>query len=271
MPKPNPPEGFHKLLNSHGYAFQYSVIRLAEKLAAEERSAWLFQGAEFPVVVQGADTRIDFIMSSQSLRTYMVSECKRVNPALGDWCFAQAPYTHRNTQENRLIFDSIEARALQGATARAEGRDYEFTSSVTSIITSQNYHLGFELKSNQRGDPQAGGGIDDAIGQVLRGVNGLINYFASHQRSLRNGFLSHLPIPRQNFTTKIVPVIFTTANLWASDVDLGAADLTTGKITHESVQLTPAPVGCGSITINHRGSSIHLAELTVPQHSSFDG
>src|SRR5690606_30046614 len=68
--------------------------------------------------------------------------------------------------------------------------------------------------------------IDDAITQVLRGVNGLIEHLSrTSQQSDEPRFL--------------IPVVFTTANLWVSDVDLGSASLETGKLKPESVSLMP--------------------------------
>lgn len=227
-----PPEGFHNVLNSHGYPFQYSVIRFADNLAQKGRSSWVFHSAEVPVAVQGVETKVDFILSTANKLTYMVAECKRVNPALGYWCFAEAPYTHRNPQSNRLFFETIKVSPLKGVTARAEGRHYTLDSSVTSSFASRCYHLGIELKSNKLGTSQGSGGrgtIEDAIGQVLRGVNGFVEYFRSNDSSLQPNVSYQLSSEFQ-FSVKFVPVIFTTASLWVSDVDLGATDLNTGDV-----------------------------------------
>ncbi|MCH7921233.1 MAG: hypothetical protein IIC50_25095 [Planctomycetes bacterium] len=59
-------DAFTKALNSHGYGFQYAVPRLVEHLGTFDGFAWDAEVSEFPVEVQGADTRIDFILRSKS-------------------------------------------------------------------------------------------------------------------------------------------------------------------------------------------------------------
>jgi hypothetical protein len=86
--------GFQNVLNSHGYGFQYSVLKEVARLAYEVRSAsWIPKVPEFPVEVQGHDTRIDFILKHARLPFYLVAECKRANPSLANWCFAKMDIT----------------------------------------------------------------------------------------------------------------------------------------------------------------------------------
>lgn len=60
-------DGLRKVLNTHGYGFQYAVLRKAFWLCASTKSKWVFEAAEFPVTVGGFDTRIDFILSNWCL------------------------------------------------------------------------------------------------------------------------------------------------------------------------------------------------------------
>ena len=84
-------KSFEKVLNRHGYGFQYRVLKEAERLANEGKSRWGYSTFEFPVDVQGAGTRVDFILKNYVKYIYMIAECKRANPALSNWCFAKAP------------------------------------------------------------------------------------------------------------------------------------------------------------------------------------
>ena len=68
--------------------------------------------------------------------------------------------------------------------------------------------------------------IEDALGQVLRGVNGMVEFVNTHQQLLEAG---------QSFS--FIPVIFTTATLWTSEVDLGSADINKGTL-ESGVSLT---------------------------------
>src|ERR1700745_4338287 len=109
---------FEKALNRHGYGFQFSVLEIAENLAKkvdeDERSRWNFLFSEVPVEVQGAGTRIDFILSSSrtgpsSTFFYLICECKRANPALSNWCFIRAPRVRRNQAGgiNSLLLETV--------------------------------------------------------------------------------------------------------------------------------------------------------------------
>jgi len=90
------------------------------------------------------------------------------------------------------------------------------------------YHLSFELKTNNKGDniPHTGPAINQGVTQVLRGVSGLINYlFEAERRSYQ-----------EERIVRFVPVIFTTAQLWVTEVDVGAANLSDGNLSIEAVQ-----------------------------------
>src|SRR5688500_5164251 len=92
--KKTPPPGlFANTLNLHGHPFESAVLRRAEQLALKGDTQWRFQASEFPVTVQGFDTRIDFILS-ESFRNLvptpsrlLVAECKRANPKVSNWLF----------------------------------------------------------------------------------------------------------------------------------------------------------------------------------------
>jgi hypothetical protein len=58
----------------------------------------------------------------------------------------------------------------------------------------------------------------------------MVEYVATHQQTLQAGY-----------SVLIVPVIFTTATLWTSDVDLSAADLRTGNVAPDVGSLTSQP------------------------------
>ncbi len=234
-----PPDNeFRNVLDSHGYGFQYSVIRFADTLYKTSKSGWHFVWAEFPVSVQAKegqskDTKIDLVLQNGRLPYYMLGECKKVNPALCQWCFARAPYTHPNPNNLKLLFEAIDVISLDQVAAIDPKRPYRLISSIFPTRAGNIFHVGVELKSNKKGDAQGSSGrgaIEDAIGQILRGVNGMVEYFTTHQQSLQPGY-----------KVVLVPVIFTTANLWISEVDLGSADLGTGSIAVDTASLKPAP------------------------------
>jgi hypothetical protein len=85
---------------------------------------------------------------------------------------------------------------------------------------SDAYHFGVEVRSPKPGDDkgESGRAIEDAVTQVLRGLNGYVEAL-SQDKQLFEGTQTHL-----------LPVIFTSAQLWISHSDLGLADLETGDI-----------------------------------------
>lgn len=222
---------FQAALNRQGHPFQYAVIRRAHVLNDEGRSPWVFEASEFPVEVQEYHTRIDFILSqwnevlhgNEVLRgpfQFLVAECKRANPSLHDWLFARAPYVRRGSVSRDILVERV----------RKEGT--ELTASVGRLHGSENiYHVAVEVKGAAKGDASGSGrgGIEDAATQVIRGVNGLIECFSKHPRYVT-----------ENFPVSFIPVIFTTAKIWATDVDI-AADVATGRVEIASTDVVEKP------------------------------
>jgi hypothetical protein len=220
--EPRPPAGFHKLLNQHGYGFHYAVLREAHRLFQQQLSRWVFVTSEFPVSVRGTDTRIDFVLEhADHSRCYIIAECKRANPAMANWCFARAPYTRQGHSSEGIYVDHL---------SWSETGEMKVVEVANLQHTSEVYHLALEAKTGDPGDPagKGRGEIDGAATQVLRGVNGLIETWAR----AKVGANEH---------KFLIPVVFTTANLWACDAALAAADLATGNLQPEQVGLLPMP------------------------------
>jgi hypothetical protein len=199
-------------LNRHGYPFQNSVMRTAQELFETGKSRWVFKATEFPASVRERVTHIDFILAHLDKPLFLIAECKRVNPALSNWCFARNAFTVRNPRNSRLI---IQAAWLSGTASN------RFLTGISTETAEQIYHLGVEIKSNKKGDAQGQpkGGLEKAGEQVCLGVNGMVEFFAAHPNLLPEGKKIHL-----------VPVIFTTAQIFTSEIDLGSANLESGEL-----------------------------------------
>jgi hypothetical protein len=219
---------FETTLNKQGFGFQYAVIREIQRLIAENFSEhenrgfpnWSIDCAEVPVEVQGYNTHIDFVLTRQKNSDFkvngvlkIIAECKRVDPALSNWCFLRAPFTKKYGIANSIRIEKI---SVEGD---------ELKTSLHVIPTSEEnfFEIPLIVKSNQIGDGNSAGdgrkAIDETITQVLRGHNGFINLLVNNRKFLKNG--------EELF---ILPVIFTTAPLWISNAKLDSADLQTGKI-----------------------------------------
>jgi hypothetical protein len=214
---------FEKALDAHGYAFAYSVMQRARDLYSKSKSTWAFEVSEFPVAVATGSTRIDFVLRQASTRSYLIAECKRANPALSNWCFAAAPFVASNFRGDAYMVERAWRLDENDRVVKAEGHP------VASPRAP--YHIALEIRSDQKGDCAGSkrGAIEDAVTQVLRGMNGFVRFLA-----LRPRFVA------VNSASLLVPVVFTTARLWTSDVALDRADLNSGKVDFARSALTEA-------------------------------
>ena len=220
-----PAADLRKVINRHGHAFQEAVLRRGQELLEARRSNWVFDSAEVPVEVRGVQTRIDFLLYESRrgqwgpLR-YLVAECKRVNPALSNWCFAKSNFVRRNLSSDGVIVDRVMAGQPRLQLSK-------------HVLSSRQpvYHRAFEVRSDSKGDGAPDrNAIENACGQVLRGLNGLIGLFRQRPKLL---------IP--NHPTSLIPVVFTTAHLWTTESDLAEADLVSGELEEGSPALQSAP------------------------------
>ncbi|MBN1349171.1 hypothetical protein JXJ21_07170 [candidate division KSB1 bacterium] len=207
-------QSFHKLLNQHGYNFQFSLLSAIIKLSERDRNfPWEFEISEFPVEHDNFETKIDFLLSRTDKRTQLICECKRANPSLSDWCFVRAPIIHRH----QAAFSPITIDRVEKPFADMEGY------CIPAIIKPSRdvYHIYIELKTDKQGDSigQGRGAINDAITQVIRGVVGYTNFLIQNGHLLTNVL-----------DVNLIPIIFTTANLWTSSSDLSQANLDDGNL-----------------------------------------
>ena len=97
---------FRAVLDRHGHSFQYAVIKRITELYRTHR-VWDFECSEFPVNSWVRDTRIDFLLHAYGFRFYLVCECKRANPALGDWCFVKSPFVRRSRNVEQIFIEHV--------------------------------------------------------------------------------------------------------------------------------------------------------------------
>lgn len=247
---------FAKVLSSHGYGFQFSVLKKAEELQKDTgKSLFFLEASEFPVNVQSTDTRIDFILKKISgggkwrNTTFLLAECKRANPALSNWCFVKAPFTHRNRfgDTENLIIENL---------LRDEESEKIVNFAQQNHRINNSYDIGFEIRKNVKGDTsgERGEAIEKAASQILRGMNGFIQTMTKEQH-----------VWKKSYKILFLPVIFTTANLFVSDVDISSSDLQTGEI-----KLTKEQIKSVSWLYYQYPMSIGLKHSTNSQNESKD-
>ncbi len=223
-------ERFHKTLDSQGYSFQFAAIEKLQECFGHN-GLWELHVSEFPVVAGKFDARIDFVLYARTMGFYLACECKRANPRMKHWCFVQAPFVRRNAVAEHLMVDRIELWYAEASATNPRGG----VVSCAKLNAIDNvYHLGFEEKDGkEKGDPHGGGGrnaIEDAAFQACKGANGLLTVLRGLQRQVNPRYETD----KEHYF--VMPTIFTTANLWACDTNLSAADLSTGEIPADARQ-----------------------------------
>lgn len=211
-------KSFELALNRHGFGFQYRVLQEARE-AALSRSRWTYLGSEVPVETRGTGTRIDFILNHvaewSDVEVLMICECKRVNPAYSEWCFIKDPHYLRATRSDSLV---IETTGISSGTFSSLAQ-VKYLPSVGKVFS-----VGFPVKKKKAigcDQPARGSGddaIENAITQVLRGVNGYINLLGAYPHVIKKA------------KAVLLPVVFTTADLFASEADLSKAELHSGNV-----------------------------------------
>lgn len=205
--------GFRKVLDSHGYSFQYAVLKAAEGFCYSGASPWIFEVAELPVTIPGRATRIDFVLKHPHGHAYLIAECKRTNPRIAKWCFARTPLVMRNFTQTLLVWERVR-RFHDELRSEAFGDQY----------VKDAYRLGLELRGPTKGEATGGGrgAIEQAVTQVLVATNGFVE------------FLARTPeLVSPDTTAVLLPAVFTTAELYVSDVALDTAGLGNGKLPND--------------------------------------
>jgi hypothetical protein len=216
---------FANTLNRHGFAFQAAVLEEARRLADNGLSRFAPDVTEFPVELRSSQTRIDFVLRNRRGTLRLVAECKRANPAFANWCFAKMPLTRRTDDPEWPMIDRL----------RRDRGDIFYVEAIPIGPTPEDglFDISFEVKSQRKGDAspaKSTAAIEDAATQVSRGTNGLIEFF------LRD------PSKLEGVTEiQLLPVVFTTAGLFISDVDLRKTDLMTGELAPSEVTLRSVP------------------------------
>lgn len=199
-----------KVLNRHGFSYQHAVLRSIEHLVKTTHAPWYFEAAEFPVATARRHTRVDFVLRHRSKPLAVVGECKRINPKFGNWCFVRAPYRTRGAYSRALVLERT--KNVSGLISSA---------GESTVYTELMYELGFELRGEAESDASSSGrnAIEESAAQVVSAMNGLVEFYGQRPKVL---------IERDE--RLFVPVVFTTANLFSTELDIAEADLSSGDL-----------------------------------------
>ncbi len=222
-----------KVLNANGFSFQYAVARRITEFSKKNYSRLKLEGTEIPVGPERENTHIDLVIESigefqnDDTRFYLIGECKRVDPAKGRWCFTRSPYTwpYAPETQNTVQFDRLYEVDADVGRYKAD--------TAIAVLPSEPYSLGFELKTNRKGNGLGSAdksAIAAAVTQVSRGTKGFIHLLNGYDASSRSAKLTKLAF--------FVPVVFTTAELFTTTVDISSANIKDGNLDCDDLGMT---------------------------------
>lgn len=215
-------------INTHGYALPQRLAEIIRQLAiGGDMFPWQFQATEFPIEARNNSSRIDIVLKAKASDIFLLIECKRINPAISNWCFVKNKYNKSLNTQQHFVAENIEFMPTHNhniVNMKGKGKEILFDTN------HKTYNLGFEIKSSAKGDPQGKARNEDlekSLEQACRGMNGMIELFA------KEWFSSNLEV----HNAMLIPVVVTTADLFGTDVDLSKSILETGNY-EDSIGLT---------------------------------
>lgn len=200
-------KAYNDTLNNNGYGFQFSVMKKIIGFSGRLFVQWQWLEAEYPVQLREKSTKIDIVghFARNNMEYYLLAECKRVYG--GTWCFAHSRYAN---QENGTFYYFEKIQYTPDGYVGSIYANKEYFSGP------EIYNVGFEIRLQNGNTPaKPNDSIEKALSQAILGLNGFIEPMAHS-----TGHISRI----------VIPVIFTTAQLWVSRQDLSEADIDTGNI-----------------------------------------
>ena len=138
---------------------------------------------EFPVEINNSNTHIDFILERKDKSEFpkknplfLICECKKANPALSNWCFVKAPFYRDGSNFERIYLESLEIHQNAPLIKTDVHQAWQGVKEV--------FDIAFSVKSDKEGEGDTKS-ANDAVAQVLRGMNGFINYLGSKRKKFK--------------------------------------------------------------------------------------
>ncbi len=210
-------------LNEQGYLFQEACEHILKK--NEEATGWEMKASEYPVSLEGQDTKVDIVLRSKiqgSPELYALVECKRADPSYIYWLFGAPGLPFGGALCSTLGFECREFGVNRPYQARRLVERLKFKINTYGV---ESWLEAKKISGRRASTPQ---NIENAFVQVLKGVGG----FAQEQHHQRTK-------SRELFKTFFIPVVVTTAQLYVASYETKNIDLSTGKISKAKVSFGP--------------------------------
>ena len=248
-----------RALNEHGFIFQN---RISDLFLAEKSGNWRIAATELPVSLGPLhdETRVDIVLerhSSVANATWHIAvECKRALPDFKTWLFFDDTPRVQQVPAHCLF--------MQAATLASSwdgNGEPPLTKRVIQYELPQNLPLplfNFYLEARENA-PSRGGGvsstktIEDAFYQVTLGTVGLSRKLPRIQKS----------------EFRVVPVVVTTAEIFAADFAPAQVSVARGEIASEDLKLRPLDWLCVNYSVSDKVAAF-AALTTHPGRSLSD-
>jgi len=213
-------------MDQHGFLFRDACAHALRE--SRSTAGWHVIDCEYPVESAAGDTRIDILLSlahtHHLLNAYAVVECKRVDPLRFCWVFGSAESSDRLPALMAVDWDD------PLGTRRSAIVEWDWPSNCVPSVSVSDWWLNVarDAKGNDKErtgtSPQP---IEEALGQLARGVAG----FATQKCYSRT-----LPVGLESSDRAVlIPVILTTARLYAATYSVGDVDVTSGRLAEQLV------------------------------------
>ncbi len=210
-------------INEQGYLFREACEQTLKN--NEGATGWEVKASEYPVSLQGQDTRVDLVLRSKtpsSPELYAIVECKRADPAYIYWIFGAPGLPFIDALCSTL---GLECREIRSDHPYQANRFVTRLHFKFSTYAAESWLEARKDSGRRTSTPQ---NIENAFAQVLKGVGG----FAQEQLDQRQK-------SRELFRTSFVPVVVTTASLYVAYYETRNVDLSTGRIAKDKVLFGP--------------------------------
>jgi hypothetical protein len=240
-------------LNEQGYLFRESCEHALKN--SEKDTGWEVKTSEYPVTLEGQDTRVDIVLRSKissSPELYALIECKRADPTYIYWVFGSPGLPRGDALCSAL---GVECREY-----RSDQQPYQVNRPLLQLhfeVVTYDAINWLEARRGSRGRSSTPQNIENAFGQVLRGVGGFAQEQIDQHRK------SHAL-----FKIFFIPVVVTTASLYVANYELSNIDLCTGKISQDKVLFGPQgqPPEEKRWVLVHYGSGENVAPKSIPDN-----
>ncbi len=227
-PQPSLEEVIAAALNEQGYLLQSKVASLLEAQAAiaTPKHSWYIEASEVPVALSAsAETKIDLILRNrqeQLSKWRLIVECKRAARDFKSWVFfGEAPATFGPSSRNYYIEHANLADSWNGQDdPKMRHQVIPQSASAECPVFEYFVEAKVNLPSNEK-KFSATTAIEDAFRQVTLGQAGL----ALRLRKARE------------LTFHLVPIVVTTAHLYAAHCSVGQISLDHGKLAPSDISL----------------------------------